>query len=549
MDDNGRYGNETRSDTQMASEKGIIVGIDFGTCYTSAAVMTGFLPVTTYLKDTTGMGVPSLFMYSEEEQMELFGEDCLTGTAFRHPNDVIRNMKRMVREDPESLNKTIKSGGRSYTLGDVIKKYVAFILDEVKNRVEQSGEFESSQIAGVAITAPVGIASGQMMATDYNRFLQDAVMEITGLDKRRVMVFQEPVAGAISYLYSEDVRKKYTDTQRIMVFDLGGGTLDVSIVEHDPATMTYEIKAKEGDLRLGGNDWDDALAEAIKNATGTEGFKDSAEEAEFMRAVTKLKADLTEGESSMIFFSVNGDDKFTRFKREDFEKATAGLLGRAMDLTKKMLDSYEGDLSDIDKIVLVGGSSNMPQIKEGIAAAFPDFDRENIVVYEPSKAISKGAAVYSKLMLDDSRPVRVKDISATTYGFDSMYESTRESIYNMIYKNTPFEDGKIRVRSDTGFVALKDSQTAVTFTVYESASLPGEGFAGNFYDLGKGETPNGMEVSVPIPQSYYGRATQYSMYAEFVLDSNGILELIITDPDGNRLGYTSSAVKDPKARR
>ena len=246
----------------------MIIGIDFGTCYSSAAIMNGLIPVTTFIKDSTGMGIPSLFMYSEEKDREMYGEECETGDAFRHSADIIRYMKRTVREDPANLERTVGSGGREYTLSQVIERYLTYLITEIKNAAIRSGEYSNTEIEAVTITAPVGIASGQMMASEYNKLLQDCIMRITGLPKENVRILQEPVAAAISYLYSEDIRTHYDDVQKILVFDLGGGTLDVSIVEHDPKTMEYRILAKEGDLELGGNDWDNALRNRILEKTG-----------------------------------------------------------------------------------------------------------------------------------------------------------------------------------------------------------------------------------------------------------------------------------------
>ncbi|MBQ3735789.1 MAG: Hsp70 family protein, partial [Candidatus Methanomethylophilaceae archaeon] len=317
--------------------------------------------------------------------------------------------------------------------------------------------------------------------------------------------------------------------------------------------MTYEILAKEGDLNLGGNDWDELLADTIRKKLGIESFSDAEEEGIFRRAVTKLKIELTSSEDSMIFFQYNGADKYTRFTRQEFEDATEKLLERSMETVRKALDSYSGTIDDMDRIVMVGGSSNMPQIKRGLSEEFPDFDGDRIMVYDPSKAIAKGAALFSKFNCESGRSgegAKIIDICSTTYGFDSHYHMTERAVYNMIYRGTPFgTDGRISIQSDSSFIPLRDSQTAVSFVVYESAVNKGDGFEGNWFHLGNGETENGMEVTIPIPRSYYGRATQFHMWVEYVLDSNGILEMIITDPDGNRLGYTSSAVKDFIARR
>ena len=524
----------------------MIVGIDFGTCFSSAAIMNGLIPVTTCVKDTTGVGIPTLFMYSKEQDKELYGEDCLTGDSFRHDADIIRNMKRIVRENSDNMEKRLTSGGREYVVKDVIKKYLAFLIGEVKKGAVKSGEFQNTEVEAITITAPVGIAQGQMMATDYNRFLQEAVMEITGLNSDNVRILQEPVAAAISYLYGEDTRVHYDKNQKVMVFDLGGGTLDVTIMEHDPKTMTYEILAKEGDLNLGGNDWDDALAEAVKKKIGITGFSSKEEEATFRRLITKLKIDLTNSQDSMIFFDYEGGEKHTRFNRDEFEEASKHLMDRAIEVINKALESQENGLDDIDRIVLVGGSSNMPQIRRTIIEEFPGFDENSVLLYDPSKAIAKGAAIFAKFNSNSDKSAKgpkVIDSSTVTYGFESHYNGREVMIYNMIFKGTPFdENGTIKIRSDTTFTALRDNQTKVVFDIYESDTRKGDCIEGYWARFGNGEVQNGLRVTVQVPPQFLGRATSFCMWVELRLDCNGILEITVTDLAGNKLGFASSTL-------
>lgn len=527
----------------------MIVGIDFGTCYSSAAIMSGLIPVTNFIKDHEGMGVPSLFMYSVEKGKELYGRDCTTAEALRHSADIIRYMKRTVREDPSNLGKKVSSGGKEYTISEVIEKYLTFLISEIKSAAIKSGEYSNTDIEMITITAPVGIAAGQMMASEYNQLLQDAVMRITGLPKDNVRILQEPVAAAISYLYSEDVRTHYDGIQKILVFDLGGGTLDVSIVEHDPVTMEYRILAKEGDLELGGNDWDAALRERILEKTVGKWTGTEEEEARFNNSVTKAKMDLTEMDEAIVLFSMAGQDRFVRINRREFEDCTAHLLERAMDVVDKARNFDEG--SSVDKIVLVGGSSNMPQIRDGIISR-TGFRSEDVMVYEPSKAIAKGAAVFSKMNFQTDGSAmgpRVMDMVTLTYGFDSRYHAERDAIYNMIYKGDRFGDnGMITVDSDTSFIPLRDNQNRVSFIVYESENLRGTGFDENWYDPNSGETQNGLVVTVQVPPEFLGKARGFRMYVTMSLDANGILELTVTDSSGKKLAYGKRSVSSDSQR-
>ena len=281
----------------------MFIGIDFGTCFSSVAFMNGHIPVTDYISDYNRMGVPTLFMYSKKSNKELFGCDCTTVEATMNSGDVIKYMKKIIRENPNNLNKTVQSGGINYSIKEVVKKFLTYLIEQAKEAGAKSGEFSNTDIEGVTITAPVGIADHQMTATDYKKLLVSTITEITGLDKTKVNVLEEPVAAAISYLYSENIKKKYTENQTILVFDLGGGTLDTTIVEYKPSKNEYNIKIKEGDLKLGGNDWDDVLGQAVLKKLGiTQDFASKDEKARFQTAIVRLKQDLSYIDETMPFF-------------------------------------------------------------------------------------------------------------------------------------------------------------------------------------------------------------------------------------------------------
>lgn len=528
----------------------MIIGIDFGTCFSCIAYMNSFR-AQSLIADEDRLGIPTIFMYSKRSDKELYGYECSSVEATMNSADVIRYMKRTIRENPNNLNATVISGGKSYTIKYIVKQYLLYLIAQAKVAANQINESINTDVEGVTITAPVGIAEGQMTATDYNKLLVDTIIEITGLPKSKVSVLQEPVSAAISYLYSENIKKKYNNKQTILVFDLGGGTLDVTIVEHNPMTMEYVIKAKEGDLKLGGNDWDDALSNAVLNKLGIAGSFNTAEEkSRFRDYIIRLKHHLSNLEEDLIAFRYNGSSKVADFTRAEFEQATKKLLDRAIIVTKKAINSFSGGLSGIDKIILVGGSSNMPQIRKRMLSEFAPLGEANIVTYDPSKAIAKGAAVYSKM--EASRPVGgtnsqkivVKDIATHTYGFNCRRSSDKKDmIYNLLFKGTPFgSDGKIVVKSDTDFVAVEDSQTVVEWVVYESDGKKGVGENANWMEYGSNENKNGMRVTVHIPPEYLGKARSYSHWVTFSLDVNGILEIIITDKNGNRIGYDKKQI-------
>lgn len=514
----------------------MILGIDFGTCFSTVATMFGRTPVTDFMYDPNKTGTPSLFMYSQQSG-EHYGYECLSGEAMKNKADVVRYIKKIVRENPENLDRAVRSGGKSFTVRDVVKKYLAYLLRQAKSDAVKCGEFENPEIEGVTVSAPVGISGGHMTATDYNKFLIDSLMEITGLSRDKINVVQEPVAAAISYFYSENLKKKYDKPQTILVFDLGGGTLDVTVVTHDPNKMSYEIKSKEGDLTLGGNDWDAVLGAVILQRFDNARFADAIEKSDFEAKVTKMKIDLSLSDESAISFKLGGATKMAAFTRKDFDAVTRGLLDRAIGVTKKAIKSF-GNISGIDKIVLVGGSSNMPQIRERMVREFPALGEQGVVIHDPSRAIAKGAAIFNKMKPDEAKGAVVNDIVTHTYGLNAWKDGENEMIYNLLFKGTSFGGQReICVNSDMYFWPLDDDQTSITFLVYESDKMQNECIDGKWMPFGDANA-NGMEITVPIPDEFIGCARGYTVWFSLKLDIDGVLEIIVVDGFGNRVGYT-----------
>ena len=523
----------------------MIIGIDFGTCFSSVTMMNGDTPQSNWIHDPNGTGIPSVFMYSATRQKELYGYECISDAeSLEHSKDVIQYLKRMVRENPDNLSKTVMSGGKAFEVRSILEKYLTYVIAEAERAAENSGEFPNPKIEEVVITVPIGISSGQMAATDYNQLLVDTIAKIRGLPKNKIHILNEPVAAAIAYLYQENIRAKFTKSETILVFDLGGGTLDVTIVEYNPNTQTYDIKVKEGDLKLGGNEWDEKLAALLLRNAGIHNFDYPEEEAYFKREVTTLKCALSKRDRGWIAFTWNSEDVDVKCTRLEFENETRELLDRAIAVTKKAIDNFPSGLSGIDKIILVGGSCNMPKIKRRMVEEFSLLGEGKILLYKPSHAISIGAGIYAKLSARSRiMPQRiVKDIVTHTYGFDIFDKDRNESmIYNLLFKGTPYgADGTIQVKSDTAFIPIENKQQEFEFNVYESDAARRPGEDGNLMSLNSGEE-NGMRITIPVPHKYRRKAREYGVYATFRIN-NEILELIITDKEGNQVGYDRKAL-------
>ncbi len=538
----------------------MIIGIDFGTCFSSIAVMQSAVPMDNLTDKfeqhlgSNAVGIPTLFMFSKEFQREMYGIECLSANPYENP-EVIKYMKRKVREDPQNIDLPCPSGGVDYLLRNVIEKYLAYLIKSVKEAAVLNGNFDNTNIEAITITTPIGIASGQMMATDYNHLLKEILLKLTGLPDDKVRILGEPVAAAICYLYEEDLKKKIESDRNIMVLDLGGGTFDVTIVKYDPHKVEYEILVKEGDLELGGKDWDSALGEIILKKLDLDTIDSDTERGLFWDTVGELKINLSRKTADARLLEINGEQTVITCTREEFEQATASLKERAAKVVEKAV-SEAGGIDNIDTIVLVGGSSNMPQIKEMIFESYPEFDKNSVLVHKPSKAIARGAAIFAKLNFKNGSvgQASIVDSSTTTYGFKSRRGGKDLMIYNPILKGTKFTEGKIHAVGKH-FHAIDNEQTSIVFEIYESQwmgensiSGPGDNDHDPVEDLwmefGNGETANGMEISVSIPPEYLGRARSYYVDVIFDLSADGILDITIVDAAGNKVGYTTNYVSE-----
>ncbi len=532
----------------------MIIGIDFGTCFSSVSVMSGMVANTSFLRDSTGRGMPTAFIYDPATGREVMGEAAEAPEYYPRSRDIVRYIKRTVREDPSRLEAEVSSGGRSFTYSYIIERYLAFLIDEIRRGAQQSGSVENTEVEAVTVTVPVGISHGQMMAFEYNQLIRDVVKRVTGLPDGRIYILQEPVAAALSYLYSNGAASEVDEPATVLVFDLGGGTLDVTVVEYDPDGMDFRIWAKEGDLSLGGNDWDAVLADLVRSRTGIGAFSDPAEEARFERAVIDLKVNLSRVDEDAIFFKYGGRSKTAVITREELEEAASGLTHRAGVLALKTVHSaglamrredgeeidddayFESDeageslrmaMSDIDKVVMVGGGSNLPSVRK----ALMDFLRvpeDMIVQHNPSKAIAMGAGIYAKLRVDagDGDSAGVSDIVSHSYGVIACVDGV-EHVHVLVYRGDPF-DGDGRAGGMAGpFTPHGDDYDFVTVRVVET-DLERFQCSEDLAPL-QADMVNMLSVRVDVPPEYRGRARSLMLAMALSTDVNGLLEITVFD--------------------
>lgn len=364
----------------MAGESPIF-GIDLGTTYSCIAYVDEYNRPTVVPNIAGDRTTPSVVQFSGTER--IVGKEAKNSSAL-YPDTTVDMVKRyMGRSNEFSFNYE----GTSYTPEEIS----SYILRKVVIDAEQ---YTSYKITDVVITCPAYFGIPEREATAK-------AGEIAGLNVRSII--NEPTAAAIAYGVNEQ-----TD-QTVLVYDLGGGTFDVTIIKIESGNIT--VVCTDGDHYLGGRNWDEMivryLAEEWQKQTGSsddpldspEVLQDLYEKAE------KAKQTLTAREKTDIRMVHDAQSARITLTREKFDELTEGLLNRTIELTKQALaEAFKRGVSDFDQLLMVGGSTRMPQVAKRLLAELgkePKFS-------EPDEAVAKGAAIYGqKLMLDDEFIKRV----------------------------------------------------------------------------------------------------------------------------------------------
>ena len=496
-----------------------VFGIDLGTCYSCVAVCdeTGHIEVKTPLGQTEPT-VPSVVSFRDDgtpfvgkaAKIKLMSKD----------NSSIDNVKREMNKEYCGKMLTIANSRRKVSPVEIsacILRHLFYCANKVVMNQDRGPKIKKA-----VITIPA-------MFNDSQREKTKLAAEMAGIEV--IGLLQEPTAAAISY------NIKHGET--ILVFDLGGGTLDVSIVKNELGTLEV-LGVPAGDMNLGGKDWDETLVNFVLKSVGinpSDVDHTKRDWAKLLSTAEERKKELSETTETDFEINLPGKNEYVTITRSQFETISNSLLKKALLVIDQAINN--ADNPQIDRFVLVGGSSCMPMITRAIERKYSDKyskgrkSEDWLVLSDPAQAIAKGAAKYAGILESISRGrYKVKDKATHSYGFrccdDAVTDHEKLIVINTIFSSDPMVISNRPFSLSTRY----ENSPSVALTIIENTS--------NEKCFDYGNEPILVSANLPLPPK-----TAKGSIINMIInrDNNGIIH-VDAECNGSRIDFKSKKTNE-----
>ena len=489
---------------------GKIIGIDLGTTNSCVSVLDG--GDARVIENSEGdRTTPSIIAYTEGGEI-LVGQNAKR-QAVTNPNNTVFAVKRLigrkfkddvVQKDIKMVPYKIAAAANGDAWIDVNNEQLAppQISAEILKKMKKTAEeYLGEDISEAVITVPAYFNDSQRQAT------KDAG-KIAGLDVKRII--NEPTAAALAY----GLDKNRGDA-KIAVYDLGGGTFDVSIIEiaEVDGEQQFEVLSTNGDTFLGGEDFDlkiiDFLADEFQKENGVDLHNDPLALQRLKEAAEKAKIELSNSQQTEVNLPYITADQtgpkhlVTKLTRSKLESLVGDLVSRTIDPCRIALKDADLSVDDIDDVILVGGQTRMPLVQDQVKGFFKKDAKRDV---NPDEAVAMGAAIQAAVLAGDVKDVLLLDVSPLSLGIETM----GQVMSVLIEKNTTIPTKKTQV-----FSTADDNQTAVTIHVLQGERKQ----AGQNKSLGRFDLSDIPPAPRGMPQ----------IEVAFDIDANGILNVSAKD--------------------